>query len=151
MSISLAGESRPALDRRDAFGALLSLGCIAHCLAAPLALLLVPVQLALWVWSPAAHAVIAVISVGLVLAAVRPFERTQVSPLIPFLATLGCGLILLGGIWPCSGLCELETGLSAYGRMSVVQLFASTWTPLGAGCLVGMHLLNSRSRKIAVI
>lgn len=148
MSVSLADFSRPAADRWDSWGAWLSLGCVVHCLAGPLVLLLVPMQLASWIWAPAIHFVVAVATIGLMLAAVIPGYREHGRPAIPFLATLGSGLILLGSLWPCGVECSLRE-INDLTQIPALELFVASWTPLGAGLLASMHVLNRRLRRWA--
>lgn len=154
MSISLTEESRSTSEWFDLWGTWLSAACVLHCLAAPLILLLVPVQMASWIWSPATHAVVAVFTVLLVVAAVLPSWSEHRHPAIPFLATLGCGFILLGMLWPCAGVCH--GGPSTWQQFVTMrnfwtaETFASLWTPFGALSLVVMHLFNVRLRRQAV-
>ncbi len=146
--LSEVGEKLPGADSggmgtSDLWGMLLSLGCVLHCLAAPVALIWLPLQTVAWMWSPALHAVVAVVTMVLVGCAVAPGYRRHQRPEIPFLATLGCGLVVLGSLWPCSLNCDPWLCLSGADAASTATAFASWWTPAGAILLVVMHAYNS--------
>lgn len=143
MSASILSD-QPDSRYADAWGAALSLGCVIHCLAAPALLLVIPAQLATWFWSPTVHAVVAAFTACFVLAAIGPGYRRHERPIIPFLATLGCGLVVLGSLVPCGLACELSTGALAWSRWFTIDGLVASWTPLGAALLVVTHLWNGR-------
>ena len=146
MSMSLTDDEPLAVGEWDKWGAWLSAGCVVHCLAAPVLLTLVPVQLASLVWSPVVHLLVACLSVAVVLAAVVPAYLSHRHPLVPFLATVGCGFVLLGCLWPCAAECGLslawQNGVAGVSR----ETFIALWTPAGALSLVAAHVFNSRLR-----
>ncbi len=135
--------------RADVWGAMLSLGCVLHCLAAPLALVLLPLQLGAWLWSPAAHAVVAIGTTWLVGLAVVPGYREHRRPEIPFLATLGCGLVILASLRQCSSGCDPWRCLTMIGTNPSPDALITLATPVGAAIVLLTHVLNVRWRRLS--
>ncbi|MDX1966564.1 MAG: MerC domain-containing protein [Planctomycetaceae bacterium] len=136
--------------RADLWGALLSLGCVVHCLAAPLALVLLPLQIGTWLWSSTAHAVVAFGTTWLVGIAIAPGYREHRRPEILFLATLGCGLVILASLRQCSSGCDPWRCLSTFSSSPSADALITLATPVGAAIVLLTHMLNLRWRRLAV-
>lgn len=135
--------------RADLWGALLSLGCVVHCLAAPLALVLLPLQIGTWLWSSTAHAAVAIGTTWLVGMAIAPGYREHRRPEILFLATLGCGLVILASLRQCSSGCDTWRCLSTFSSNPTPDALITLATPIGAAIVLLTHVLNLRWRRLA--
>ncbi|OYW13884.1 MAG: hypothetical protein B7Z55_16250 [Planctomycetales bacterium 12-60-4] len=67
-------------------------------------------------------------------------------PEIPFLATLGCGLVILGSLRQCTIGCDPWQCLMI-GSSPAPETLIALGTPIGAVVLVATHLLNAHWRR----
>lgn len=125
---SSEAEIEARVRRMDTLGMIVSIACVAHCVAVPLALGLLPALGLSFLANDALHQVLAVVVLLVAVLAFVPGYRVHHSRRVPLLGAVG--VVVLGGA-------AFAPGLSV--------TLESAATALGGSVLVAAHVLNHRA------
>ena len=121
-------EIEARVRRWDALGMIVSIACVVHCVALPLALGLLPALGLSFLANEGVHEVLAVVVVVVALLAFVPGYRVHHARYVPAVGAIGVALL---------------TGAAFAPGLSVV--IESVVTAFGGAVLVAAHVLNHRA------